>query len=223
MAQDKLTRETVVEQALALADEEGIGAVTIRRLATRLGVTPMALYWHFKNKDELMWVLAEYVMNGVTADVSPGDPWEKRLRVMVEALVNAMREHDCLPDLLASLEKHHLTSFNRATEAALAALGAAGFTLREGYYVSTYLLNGAIGLVQSEPGRHSGPSEEERAEARRQRRLKLESMPVDRYPNMVAYGSTLAEPPDIEQYYTFGVDLLISGVQGMRRGRGDGR
>src|SRR5437763_5942986 len=42
-----LSREVVADRALALADTDGIDAVTIRRLATELGVTPMALYWHF--------------------------------------------------------------------------------------------------------------------------------------------------------------------------------
>ena len=49
-----LTPRTVVEGALALAEAEGLGAVTIRRLAKELGVTPMALYWHFRSKDELL-------------------------------------------------------------------------------------------------------------------------------------------------------------------------
>src|SRR4028119_2254718 len=49
-----LTPQAVVEGALALADAEGLGAVTIRRLAKELGVTPMALYWHFRSKDELL-------------------------------------------------------------------------------------------------------------------------------------------------------------------------
>lgn len=211
----------MIGQALAIADEEGVEAVTIRRLASRLGVTPMALYWHFKNKDELMWALAEYVMLGVTADVSPGDAWDKRVRVMVEALVRAMREHYCLPDLLASLDKYELRGFLRATEAALDALTAGGFTLREAYYVSTYLLTSAIGLVQAEPGRHSGSTEAERTEARRQRRLKLASLPCDRYPRTVQYGETLADAPDIEQYYAFGIDLIMNGVHGMAGRKGE--
>ena len=44
----RLTRAAVVEQALALADKTGLDALTIRKLATELGVTPMALYWHFR-------------------------------------------------------------------------------------------------------------------------------------------------------------------------------
>ncbi|MET8162200.1 TetR family transcriptional regulator [Sphaerisporangium sp. NPDC005289] len=213
MAQEKLTRETVVEQALALADQEGVDAVTIRRLASLLAVTPMALYWHFKNKEELMAALAEHVLSGVTADVSPGDPWQRRLRVIVEAVVRAMRDNPCVPDLLGAVkDKHELESFNRATEATLDVLAEAGFTSREAFAVSSYLLNGVTALVKGCPLWTGEPRE---AEERRLRRLKLESMPGDRYPRMIQYGGTLSEPPDIDGYYGFGVDLLLRGVEAM--------
>ena len=48
----------MVGRALALADAGGLDALTIRRLAQELGVTPMALYWHFRSKDELLVGLA---------------------------------------------------------------------------------------------------------------------------------------------------------------------
>ena len=44
----RLTRAVVVDRALQLADADGLEALTIRKLATDLGVTPMALYWHFR-------------------------------------------------------------------------------------------------------------------------------------------------------------------------------
>ena len=49
-----LTPRAVVEVALTLAESGGLEALTIRRLAKELGVTPMALYWHFRGKDELL-------------------------------------------------------------------------------------------------------------------------------------------------------------------------
>src|SRR2546423_8871268 len=60
VASEKLTRTAVVERAMRLADVEGVEAVTIRRLAQELGVTAMALYWHFKNKDELLLGMADH-------------------------------------------------------------------------------------------------------------------------------------------------------------------
>jgi TetR/AcrR family tetracycline transcriptional repressor len=49
-----LERETVVRVALALLDEVGLDGLTVRRLAERLGVQNPALYWHFKNKQDLL-------------------------------------------------------------------------------------------------------------------------------------------------------------------------
>src|SRR4051794_10053106 len=47
----ELSRESIVDRALTVMDDEGPDAVTIRRIAQDLGVTPMALYWHVANKD----------------------------------------------------------------------------------------------------------------------------------------------------------------------------
>jgi AcrR family transcriptional regulator len=55
----KLDREAVVDAALRIADAEGLEVVTIRRLAHELSVTPMALYWHFKDKDRLLAAVAD--------------------------------------------------------------------------------------------------------------------------------------------------------------------
>ena len=70
----KLTKAAVVDRALHLADTVGLDALTIRKLATELGVTPMALYWHFKNKDELLVGVVDHVMAGVRAERAAGDP-----------------------------------------------------------------------------------------------------------------------------------------------------
>src|SRR5215469_13958716 len=101
----RLSRATVVERGLAIGDEEGLEAVTIRRLAQTLGVTPMALYWHFKNKDELLLGIVDHVLTTVRADRAATDPWQVQLRAMVEAIVTVMRAHPALPELLHAADK----------------------------------------------------------------------------------------------------------------------
>jgi len=81
---DRLSRAAVAEHALKLADAEGLNSVTVRRLAQDLGVTPMALYWHFKNKDELMLGIVDHALSRVRATRSPKDPWQRQLRAMVD-------------------------------------------------------------------------------------------------------------------------------------------
>jgi AcrR family transcriptional regulator len=209
---DRLSRTTVAEHALKLADAEGLGAVTIRRLAQELGVTPMALYWHFKNKDELLLGLADHVLAGVQASREPDDPWLGQLRAMVEALVDVMREHPCLPELLQLIDKQEAASFTRATNDALELLGRGGFSLEEGYWIASYLLHGAIGLVAAQPYCPAAMGPAEATEWRRQKRLTMEKLPADQYPHIVALARTFTDEPDVDRYYRFGIDLIMAGV-----------
>jgi AcrR family transcriptional regulator len=218
VAEERLSKASVAERALSLADQEGLEAVTIRRLAQKLGVTPMALYWHFKNKDELLLGMVDHVLSGVRANRTATDPWQKQLRAMVEVLVRVMRDHPSLPDLLHLVDKDRATSFSRATNDALALLTQAGFTVEEGFWIASYLLHGAIGLVAAQPGCPQVVPPEEAGEWRRQRRLELEALPAQEFPMLIAFADTYNREPDPEQYFGFGIDLLMAAVETVARG-----
>lgn len=213
MVTEKLSRATVAEHALKLADTEGLDAVTIRRLAQELGVTPMALYWHFKNKDELLLGITDHVMAGVKATRDPADPWPNQMRAMVETLVAVMRAHPSLAALFQTVDKERTISFTRATNDALELLSRAGFSLDESYWIASYLLHGAIGLVAAQPGCPTTMTPAEATEWRRQKRLHLEKLPPDEYGMVVQFARTLEDEPDVERYYEFGVDLLMAAVE----------
>ncbi|WP_307872919.1 TetR/AcrR family transcriptional regulator [Paractinoplanes ovalisporus] len=215
MAGERLSKATVAETALRLGDEQGLEAVTIRRLAQELGVTPMALYWHFKNKDELFLGVVDHALADVRADRDTGDPWPKQLKAMVESLVGAMRRHPILPDLLHQSDKARATSFTRATEDALTLLTGAGFTPQQAYWVGTYLLHGVIGLVHGQLETPPPNDKWEVNEWRRQRRIEFECLPADQFPMTVRFGATYAEEPDPEGYYAFGIELLMTAVESM--------
>ncbi|MDY5785005.1 TetR family transcriptional regulator [Corynebacterium sp.] len=69
----QLTRATISHAALAILDEYGLADVSMRRVATSLGVAPGALYWHIKNKQELISNLAELIIAPLI-DASPTSP-----------------------------------------------------------------------------------------------------------------------------------------------------
>jgi AcrR family transcriptional regulator len=214
----RLTKATVVQRALALADEEGPDALTIRRLADQLGVTPMAIYWHFKNKDELIRAVADHVMSEVAPTREPGAPWHGQLRSMVESLVRVIRQHPSGPAVLMSAEKSQVPGLTGATEAVLGLLRGAGFSLAEGYQIAGYLLHNSIKLVEHEPGRIPGMTPAEATECERQSRLAMQAMPSDQYPNVVEFAS-LAAPVDLDEYYTFGIDLVMGGIETLAASR----
>lgn len=74
----RLNRESVVAGALALLDEVGIDSITTRRLAQRLGVEQPALYWHFRNKAELLAAMADAAMEPHATAPLPtsSDEWQ---------------------------------------------------------------------------------------------------------------------------------------------------
>ena len=63
----QLRRGDVLDGALAILDEFGLADLTMRRLATALGVQPGALYWHFPNKQTLLGALADKILEDVDA------------------------------------------------------------------------------------------------------------------------------------------------------------
>src|SRR5580692_11490074 len=96
----RLSKATVVQRALALADAGGLDALTIRKLAQDLGVTPMALYWHFRSKEELLEGMSERIWGEVDVNVDPSASWHVQLRGMLESLVRALRAHPSAAQLV---------------------------------------------------------------------------------------------------------------------------
>src|SRR5918996_2558796 len=70
----QLTRERVVAEALAVIAEQGVQALTMRRLAARLGVVPGALYYHLRNKQQLQDLLLDGVLAEIDFNLDPSLP-----------------------------------------------------------------------------------------------------------------------------------------------------
>jgi TetR/AcrR family tetracycline transcriptional repressor len=84
-----ITRERIVATALELLDDKGMDALTVRALATRLDVRAPALYWHVRNKQELLDEMATEVMRRVTgalAALPPGAGWRDDLAAYAHVL-----------------------------------------------------------------------------------------------------------------------------------------
>ena len=112
----RLSKRTVTENALKLADADGLDALTVRKLAQHLGVTPMALYWHFRSKEELLEGVAEQVWGEIDVNVDPDAPWWTQLEGMLESLVKVLRAHPAAPQLVLAHEKRNEAAL-RATNA----------------------------------------------------------------------------------------------------------
>jgi len=209
----RLSKRAVVDRALKLADADGLDALTIRKLAQDLGVTPMALYWHFRSKDDLLEGMSEQVWGEIEVNVDASQPWWAQLRGGLESLIRVLRAHRSAPQLLLEHEKRNEAAL-RATEAALAILLGAGFDPLHAAEIARSTLWTGITLVMSEAGYHPELSDEERAEWNRRSQVELAMLPAARYPHLVRCAEPMANC-DPEFHYRLGVELFIAGVQAM--------
>ena len=87
-----LSRERVLGAAVALADEHGVEAISMRRIAQELGVVPMALYKHVANKDELLDGMVDVVVGEIDPPAT-GAGWRTAIRRRVLSARGALLRH----------------------------------------------------------------------------------------------------------------------------------
>jgi len=214
----RLSKRAVVDRALKLADADGLDTLTIRKLAQDLGVTPMALYWHFRSKDDLLEGMAEQVWSEIDVHVDPSVPWWAQLQGGLESLIRVLRAHPSAPQLVLEHEKRNEAAL-RATEATLTILLGAGFDPQHASEIARSTLWTGITLVMSEAGYHPELSEEERAEFQRRNEIYLAMLPTARYPRLVQCAAPMADcDPDF--HYRLGVEMFIAGVRAMAEPHG---
>lgn len=213
----RLSKAAVVRCGLALADAEGLEAVTVRRLASELGVTPMALYWHFRNKEELLAGLAESVWAEIDVDVEPAARWQDQLRVLVTSLVGVLRAHPSASALLMEGEKRTSEAAQIATETALEVLHRGGFDSQHAAAIARSALFTGIMLAMSEPGFVPGMSDAERKEYMRQTRVRLSLLPPDRFPRTIEAAEPLTACDNPDFHYELGIEMFVAAVEAMSR------
>ena len=202
-----LTQEQVVKRAVDLMAEAGLEALTLRRLATDLGVSAPTLYWHVRNKRELLDLMAEALVAraGRTTAPAPGQPWQEWLAERARLQFQALVSHRDAALVVAG---------NRPTEATLpdveevlASLVAAGFPAAEALRVVLSIGNYVIGCAverQAEEARSADPERDARL---------LEQ--AAELPNLRAAMVGLNEPgPGAgDASFEYGLALLISGAR----------
>jgi AcrR family transcriptional regulator len=227
----RLSREAIVESAVSLADAEGLEAVTIRRLAQEHSVTPMAMYWHFSDKDSLLDGLSEYLIEAVAWPESSDAPWDEQLHGILEAFLVALRPH---PTLAALALRRILVAEPglRIAERVLDLLRQAGFATERAVEIGTFLLCSVITLVASDPmpgspaaspgassavSSGASPAGEDHAAIKRQKTAALSALSPERYPLVVAAAPALVNCRANEDYFSLNLELLVQGVRGLRR------
>lgn len=200
----QLTREVVVREALGLLDEEGLDALTMRRLADRLGVVPNALYRHVKDKEDLL----DGVMDATVASVPIPDPdldWQAGLTALAHNMRATMVAHPAVASLVILRPNLGLSAIGIG-EYAFGVLLAAGFAPADADRALNVLLVWTLGFAALEVPRMGEP-ELTKVELDRA----YEQLPADVFPH-----TAVVQPNPIEivsdDQFDLGLRLLLQSL-----------
>ncbi len=190
-----LSQDRIVDRALALANRDGLAAVSMRRLARELGVQPMSLYYHVPSRAVLMVLMASRSVAALPHP-DPASPWHRRLvDLLVETYRAGVRDPAVFPVLATeSLAARALPTADAATgSASLSLIGRVIAMLGEGGVPEELRLpacRGLLGMVIGFlVGRVDGLIATDAEPAPRLRQRDQRSLPADRGGRMAGPGS----------------------------------
>jgi len=206
-----VTREAIVDAALALLAEGGLDTVSFRRIAARLGVSGPTLYWHVENKRQLMDLMAEELVRRAgrgPAEPAHGQPWWEWLRAHAQHMFSALIATRDAPRVLAG-NRPSGDSFPEI-ERTLWVLVSAGLTPGQAqmtlFAIGAYVIGSATEW-QAEAERSNALPDPDDAALDELRAGVLAGQPL-----LLAAIQDLLRRPH-EATFEFGLDLLIQGLR----------
>ena len=143
-----LSRERALSTAVALADAEGIGSLTMRRLAEQFGVEAMSLYHHVANKDDILDGMVDLVFGEIELPVEGAD-WNTAMRERASSARAAMMRHPWSITILESRSSPGPSTL-RHHDAVLGACRRAGFSVKMAAHAFSLIDSYVYGFVVQE-------------------------------------------------------------------------
>jgi AcrR family transcriptional regulator len=204
-----LTRERVLQAAVALADRGGIGSLSMRKLAQELGVEAMSLYHHVANKDDILDGLVDVVFGEIDLP-SGGDGWRAAMRQRAISVREALRRHPWAIGLMESRPTPGAANL-RHHDAVLGVLRKAGFSVQLAAHAYSLLDSYIYGFALQEANLPFHTPEETAEVAR----AIMAEFPAAEYPHLteIATDHVLQPGYDYGNEYLFGLDLILDGLE----------
>ncbi|WP_134322693.1 TetR family transcriptional regulator [Cumulibacter soli] len=147
----RYTLADVIRRALTVLDEYGLADLSMRRLASELGVQPSALYHHVANKQQLLALLADEVLRRGARPIDEDAPWPEQVKAICVILRDAMLAWRDGAELVSTVYAFGLGA-NSPVEQLITTLRAAGFaesTALTGAKALLYVTFGHTGAMQT--------------------------------------------------------------------------
>lgn len=204
-----LSRGRVLRAAVALADENGIESLSMRKLGEALGVEAMSLYHHVANKDDLLDGMIDVVFSEVDLP-STEVVWKTAMRRRAISMRHVLSRHGWAIGLMetrtspgpATLQHH---------DAVIGCLRAAGFSVGLTAHAFSALDSYIYGFALQERGLPFETPEQTAELAR----TMLAQFPPGAYPHFIELATTHVLQPgyDYGDEFEFGLDLILDGLE----------
>ena len=205
---EPLTRDRVVAAAVALADDEGIEQLSMRRLASSLGYEPMSLYNHVDDKADLLAAMLEHVVAEVALPPA-GTAWREAVRALSVRTHEVLLAHPWSCELWgSSLPGEARTQW---MEALLRAVREGGFSRRLAHHAIHVITLHVVGDVRDRVA-FTLPGDDPGATLGRF----LAATPRETFPYVREHVDHHVEEGDDEDDFRFMLDLVLDGLERQR-------
>ncbi|CAN3978579.1 TetR/AcrR family transcriptional regulator [Kitasatospora purpeofusca] len=206
-----LTRDALARAALRVLEREGLAGLSMRKVAAEVGVKAASLYWHVRNKEELLDLLNDALMADAEAPPRSGD-WRTQLRGYCRRYrAHLLGRRDAAkvvagrlapgPHLLRLMEDQ----LDRLREAGFSPADSAMISYLLGAYVQGFVLQEQSPMAAAET---AGAGRREVADAAAER---FRALPAAEFPNLVEMADDLTGP-DLDARFDFGLDRILDGL-----------
>jgi AcrR family transcriptional regulator len=210
-----LSRERVLETAVAFADRHGLQALSMRRLGQELGASAMSAYYYFANKEQLLDGMVDVVFGEIEPPSLELD-WQTAMRRRAVSTREALNRHRWAIGHMEGRTDHGAANI-RLHDAVLGCLRAAGFSLAATVHAYSVQDSYIYGFVLQEADMSPQTADDFAAEAQRQ---------MDAYQDLLANYPHIAEVVggyvakvgyDYATEFLFGLDLILDGLDRLRQ------
>jgi len=200
-----LQRDRIIQTAFRLLDEEGLDGMTLRKLACAVGVRAPSLYWHFRDKRDLLDAMSDALLEDVARDLPAGLPWREAVHRIGAGLRQAFKSRRDGARVYAGT---FAVSGNvlRITESLARAFDEAGVAPEAAAIAGLQVMHYVLGFTIEEQALPTDPGQVALLKT-----AFSEAVEQD-HPHLRAARDGLLQP-DFDARFVAGLDLLLDGVQ----------
>ena len=208
---ERLSRERVLDAAIAIADAQGLHGLTMRSLARELGVQPMSLYHHVANKEEILTGVVDVVFGQIHFPADDLD-WKRAMRARADSARAVMRVHPWAIGLVETRTSPGLATLQHH-DAVIGNLRRAGFSIQMAAHAFALLDSYTYGFALQEA---SLPFDSDTVAD--VANAMIDQFPSDLFPHLAEMASEHVMKPgyDFGDEFGYGLELILDGLERAR-------